>query len=655
MNKLFLVFFAALLAGCSGLAGEPRIVSTLPPATPVPTDVGHPASPPDIANGAQIFAANCTRCHGVDGAGTGELVQSGQVPQPLSFTDPATSSAQRPDTWYNTITNGNVEHLMPPWRDALTEAQRWDVAMYTYTLADSPDQVARGQAVFAENCAECHGDKGKGDGPRSARISTMPADLTDLKELATLSRDLMFKIVSEGAGDDMPAFADKLNEAERRDVIAYARTLGFANADAVGTASLESNGTEPTQASLELAGVPTAEASLESAEVPSAAPPLATEEATEAVITATSVTVSGQVTDGTAGSTLPGSLPVILYTFDANLNQQQLTGTTDATGAFSFADVPLDLASTYVVTVSYRDQVFASALLNGDALKADAGDGTLDIPVSVYELTEDPDVIQVVGIVTQVSVIGSNMQVAQVFRITNTSDRAFTSSQTTSSGDAISLVITLPPGAVVAGFPDNQNRYVVDAANFTIFDTLPVLPNEEHIVQVVYLIPYDKGAIIEQPMNYAVNGPVRLLLDPPSISVTSAQLPSLGQQTVGNSQYGVYGATLALAAGDVLRYELSGDGMSAASNADRNAPVVSSNNLVLIVVGVLIVAALLGGGLLLIASRNRSGDEQVIDILIRQIAELDADHDAGKIDDPAYESQRSALKARLATLMERKK
>ena len=64
---------------------------------------------------------------------------------------------------------------------------------------------------------------------------------------------------------------------------------------------------------------------------------------------------------------------------------------------------------------------------------------------------------------------------------------------------------------------------------------------------------------------------------------------------------------------------------------------------------------LIGGGLFLIASRNRSGDQQIINILVRQVAELDADHDAGKIDDEAYTQQRNALKARLAALMERKK
>jgi mono/diheme cytochrome c family protein len=628
MKKLVALLFMALLAGCSGLAGEPRIVSSLPPPTPVPTDVGHPLQPPDIAAGAQIFAANCVRCHGADGAGTGELVQNGQVPKPLSFRDAATSSQQRPDTWYDTITNGNIEHLMPPWRDALTDQQRWDVAMYTYTLADAPDQIARGQQVFTENCVECHGERGRGDGPRSEKIGTLPADLTDLKEMASLSRDLLFKTVTEGMGDDMPSFADKLTDDQRRDVIAYVRTLALVNPDAIGTTPVSEAATAAVQA------------------------PVATAEVTEAVMPST-VTISGKITDGTAGSSAPNSLGVILYVFDASLNRQQTTGTAGADGSFSFADVPLDLGGTYVVTTTYRDHIFASDLLAADALKADAADGTLNLPVTVYELTEDPDVIQVSQMVTQVTVSGDNMQVTQAFNFTNTSDRAFTSSRKASSGAEISLVITLPPGAVVVGFPNDQNRYVVDAPSFTFFDTVPVIPGEDHLVQVVYLIPYSQGAIIEQPMNYAVNGAVRLLIDPPGITVTSAQLPAMGAQTLGNTQYAMYGAPLTLAAGDVLRYEVSGAGLSDAANAARNAPVVSSNNLVPVVIGALLIVGLLGGGLFLVASRSRSGDQQVIDILVRQIAELDADHDAGKIADDAYEAQRSALKARLAALMAR--
>jgi mono/diheme cytochrome c family protein len=39
-------------------------------------------------------------------------------------------------------------------------------------------EIDEGQANFMANCAECHGTDGRGTGPRSAKLSTKPADLT---------------------------------------------------------------------------------------------------------------------------------------------------------------------------------------------------------------------------------------------------------------------------------------------------------------------------------------------------------------------------------------------------------------------------------------------------------------------------------------------
>lgn len=588
-----------MLAGCGGLAGEPQIVATLPPPTAIPA----PQQPPDAALGAQIFAQHCASCHGIGGKGDGELVLTGQIAKPADFTNPATTADQTPIDWYSTITNGRLQNGMPPWADALSDSERWSVAMYSYTLSDSQDEIAHGRDLFNADCAAC--DTGV---------------FTSVSQMAALSgNDLARRIA------DQPALAD-LSSADQQAVAAYLRTLTLINAEAIGT----------------IAAQPTAEAGAAQA---STAQPLPA-----STLEVGSGTVSGQVTNGTAGGSVPADIPLTLFIFDAQFNQQQAEGTINADGSYTFNGVTLDSTFTYVVTANYRDRVFASDILSGEALTADMGDGTLDLPVTIYELTEDADVIRIVGMVTQVSAIGDNLEVAQVFNVTNTSDRAFTTSQTTNDGTPISLAITLPPGAVIAGFPGDQNRYVVDQDNFSFFDTVPVLPGEQHLVQVVYLIPYNGGAIIEQPINYAVQGPIRLLVLPTSVGVTSAQLQSRGLETVGTTQYQSYGAELSLAAGDVVRYEISG-----ASSATASTPVVTSNNLLLIVGIVLVIVALLSGGLIVIAGRNRAGDQQVIDILVRQIAELDADHDAGNLPDDVYERQRAALKARLAALMERKK
>ena len=481
-----LLALSLLLASCSGLAGEPQIVSTLPPATATPA-LTPPTTMPDIALGAQVFADNCTRCHGTSGKGDGELVQSGQVPSPGDFTNPMTSGAQPPLGYYSVITNGNLDKLMPPWANALSEQERWSVALYTYTLSITPDQIARGRDLFNADCADCD-------------VSA----LTSLDATANLSRDKLIAAVG-----DLPGFAS-LSDSERADAAAYIRSLALASPDAIGS----------------VAAPATAEAS--STEAPSAA---STMEPAAAV-----GTLSGQVTNGSAGSTVPADLPLTLFIFDADFNQQQFTTTADPTGAYSFSDVPLDASYQYVVTANYRDRVFASDILNGDALTTDMTDGSLSLPLTIYELTEDADVIQLAGLVTQVSVSSGSLEIAQVYNFTNTSDRAYTTSQTTDDGRAISLAITLPPGAMIAGFPSDQNRFVVDATNETFYDTVPVLPGEQHIIQVIYLIQYDQGAIIEQPINYAISAPVRLLLTPQNIKVTSDQLPPLGPQTLGSTR-----------------------------------------------------------------------------------------------------------------------
>ncbi len=69
-----------------------------------------------------------------------------------------------------------------------------------------------GRALFAENCAVCHGDGGRGDGPAAAGFTTPPTDLT----LLSRANDGTFPLVSvmsyidgytrEDRAEGMPAF-----------------------------------------------------------------------------------------------------------------------------------------------------------------------------------------------------------------------------------------------------------------------------------------------------------------------------------------------------------------------------------------------------------------------------------------------------------------
>ncbi|GAB5491298.1 MAG: hypothetical protein Phog2KO_15130 [Phototrophicaceae bacterium] len=139
-----------LLSACSDLAGDVEIAVTVTPSTSdtvADANIALPESQPDIANGARIYQQNCTSCHGETGAGDGALVENGDVPRMGSFLDPVHMRQQSPEFYYDIISNGNLVNLMPPWEGSLSVQERWDVAMYAYTLHYTPEQIALGEEL----------------------------------------------------------------------------------------------------------------------------------------------------------------------------------------------------------------------------------------------------------------------------------------------------------------------------------------------------------------------------------------------------------------------------------------------------------------------------------------------------------------------------
>jgi mono/diheme cytochrome c family protein len=132
-----------LLTACGGLAGEPEVVGQVPQQPPQSVAVVQPPNTqPDLARGAEIFAENCVRCHGITGAGDGEFVQSGQITVIPDFTDPAQHDGRTPAEYYTQVTNGNLAKLMPPFSGSLSDEERWSVANYVFTLAGGTAPVA---------------------------------------------------------------------------------------------------------------------------------------------------------------------------------------------------------------------------------------------------------------------------------------------------------------------------------------------------------------------------------------------------------------------------------------------------------------------------------------------------------------------------------
>src|SRR5262245_53757049 len=88
----------------------------------------------------------------------------------------------------------------------------------------TPENLAKGQAIYKKNCQMCHGEKGVGDGPAGKRLNPKPFNLTDKEQMASKTDEHLFKGVTKGQGS-MPAFERKLKEDERWMVIHFVRTF----------------------------------------------------------------------------------------------------------------------------------------------------------------------------------------------------------------------------------------------------------------------------------------------------------------------------------------------------------------------------------------------------------------------------------------------
>jgi len=93
-----------------------------------------PADAKSIATGAQIYAQNCTPCHGKTGDGNGP---AGQYLSPKPFNLTSASMWEHSDgTLFAMISEGHSS--MPGFSGSLSEHQRWDLINYLRTIEPKP-------------------------------------------------------------------------------------------------------------------------------------------------------------------------------------------------------------------------------------------------------------------------------------------------------------------------------------------------------------------------------------------------------------------------------------------------------------------------------------------------------------------------------------
>ncbi|MDR2688870.1 MAG: cytochrome-c oxidase, cbb3-type subunit III [Azoarcus sp.] len=181
------------------------------------------------ATGKRLFGTYCAQCHGSLGEGGAPNAGFPNLTDNdwLYGGDPATIKAS--------IAAGR-RGSMTPFGQVLNSEQIEDVADYVRSLSNltpASDRTDKGQAVFAAQCAVCHGPDGRGAASMGASFAALGApNLTDTVWLYGSDRETIIKGITQGrnAGpgsltNEMPAWQDFLGEGKVHVLAAYVYSL----------------------------------------------------------------------------------------------------------------------------------------------------------------------------------------------------------------------------------------------------------------------------------------------------------------------------------------------------------------------------------------------------------------------------------------------
>jgi mono/diheme cytochrome c family protein/plastocyanin len=128
----------------------------------------------------------------------------------------------------------------------LSDPEKWDVVSQIWRSNTTPESLANGKKLYAQNCAACHSETGAGDGvfaddlaasgdasmqTMSGSIESMqqtPADFTDPKRMLGASPALLEgKILRGGMGTGMPMWGSIFTEEQIWDLVSYLYSFQF--------------------------------------------------------------------------------------------------------------------------------------------------------------------------------------------------------------------------------------------------------------------------------------------------------------------------------------------------------------------------------------------------------------------------------------------
>jgi cytochrome c oxidase cbb3-type subunit 3 len=175
--------------------------------------------------GHRLFGDNCAACHGSNAQGrTG---YPNLVSKSLLWGDDPTAIAETIRIGINSGHQEARSSQMPAFgRDKMLSRDEIEhVVTYVLSLSGrepaeaKAGEIAAGEAVFAANCAACHGEKGTGNIEMGSR------NLTDLSWLYGGDRKTIFETVWNGRQGQMPTWEGRLSPVQRKILALYIADL----------------------------------------------------------------------------------------------------------------------------------------------------------------------------------------------------------------------------------------------------------------------------------------------------------------------------------------------------------------------------------------------------------------------------------------------
>lgn len=105
-----------------------------------------------------------------------------------------------------------------PWAIPLAEKERKN------PLAVSEANIAAAKKIYSDQCANCHGDTGRGDGSDAMMYDPAPEDLTDAAKMNKKTDGEIYYQITEGR-KPMPSFRKKLTEEQRWQLVLLVRAF----------------------------------------------------------------------------------------------------------------------------------------------------------------------------------------------------------------------------------------------------------------------------------------------------------------------------------------------------------------------------------------------------------------------------------------------